>query len=111
MAQKLASLGIGVGISSGANFLGALKIQNEIGANKVVVTIFSDDNKKYLSTDLMKKEPVENGFLSPDIELLSFRSIKRACHTCCDPIDCEEANFKDPDGLANLPHCSKKNTK
>ena len=45
MSQKLASLGIGVGISSGANFLGALKIQNKLGANIVVVTIFSDDNK------------------------------------------------------------------
>ena len=111
MSQKLASLGIGVGISSGANFLGALKIQNELGANKVVVTIFSDDNKKYLSTDLMKKEPVKNGFLSPDIELLGFKSIKRACNTCCDPVDCAEANFKDPDGLIELPQCSRRQSK
>ena len=49
MAQKLASqLGIGVGISSGANFIGALKIQNELGKDAVVVTVFPDDNKKYL---------------------------------------------------------------
>ncbi len=43
MAQKLSSqLGIGIGISSGANFLGALKIQNEMGGNSVVTTVFPD---------------------------------------------------------------------
>ena len=111
MSQKLAFLGIGVGISSGANFLGALKIQNEIGANKVVVTIFSDDNKKYLSTDLMKEEPAEKDFLAPEVELLSFRSIKRACHTCCDPNDCAEANFSDPDNQFDLPCCPRRDNK
>jgi len=39
MAQKLSNLGLGVGISSGANFLGALKIQNELGKDAVVVTV------------------------------------------------------------------------
>jgi cysteine synthase len=58
MAQKLAAtLGMGVGISSGANFIGAILVQNRLGKDKVVVTIFPDDNKKYLSTDLMKTEP------------------------------------------------------
>ena len=91
MAQKIAAeLGIGVGISSGANFIGALKIQNELGKDAIVVTVFSDDNKKYLSTDLMKKEPVKEGFLSPDVKLSGFRSIKRVCQTCCDPIECSE---------------------
>ncbi len=53
MAQKLANeLGMGVGISSGANFLGALMVQEELGADAVVVTIFPDDNKKYLRTCL-----------------------------------------------------------
>jgi cysteine synthase A len=89
MAQMLASrLGIAVGISSGANFIGALMVQNRLGRDAVVVTIFSDDNKKYLSTDLMKEEPVKPGFLSPDIELLSFRAIKRTCETCCVPEEC-----------------------
>jgi hypothetical protein len=51
MAQKLASeLGLGVGISSGANFLGALQVQRSLGDGAVVVTVFPDDNKKYLST-------------------------------------------------------------
>jgi cysteine synthase A len=91
MTQKLATrLGLGVGISSGANFLGALKIQNQLGASAVVVTVFSDDNKKYLSTDLMREEPVKDDFLSPDIELQGFRAFKRTCYTCCDPNECRE---------------------
>ena len=78
MAQKLAhQLGLAVGISSGANFLGAVKLQNMYGADKTVVTIFSDSNKKYLSTDLMKKEPVKSHYLTPDIELEDFDAIKR----------------------------------
>lgn len=89
MAQKLAAeLGIGVGISSGANFLGALKIQNEMGKDATVVTIFSDDNKKYLSTDLVRAEPVKDEFLAPDVELLEFRAFKRVCYTCCNPEEC-----------------------
>jgi len=88
MAQKLAGvLGLGVGISSGANFLGALIAQNWLGPDKVVVTVFSDDNKKYLSTDLMKEEPLKEGFLSPDIELLGVRTIKRVCS--CVPGECK----------------------
>jgi cysteine synthase A len=78
MAQQLArQLGLAVGISSGANFLGAVKLQNKYGADKVVVTVFSDSNKKYLSTDLMKEELVKSGYLSPDIHLLEFSVIKR----------------------------------
>lgn len=89
MAQKLAvELGIGVGISSGANFLGALEVQNGLGGDAVVVTIFSDDNKKYLSTDLLREEPVRDGFLSTEVRLLEVRALKRVCYTCCDPQEC-----------------------
>lgn len=77
MAQKLSNdLGLGVGISSGANFLGALKAQEELGKDSIVVTIFSDDNKKYLSTDLMREEPIKTGFLSTDIELIGLKSYR-----------------------------------
>lgn len=77
MAQKLAShLGLGLGISSGANFLGALKAQEILGKDSIVVTVFSDDNKKYLSTELMEKEPVKEGFISTDIKLLGLKSHK-----------------------------------
>lgn len=89
MAQKLASeLGIAVGISSGANFLGALKVLNDMGGEGTVVTVFPDDNKKYLSTDLLRNEPVKEGFTSPHVELSSFNAFKRVCHTCCDPVSC-----------------------
>jgi cysteine synthase len=95
MAQLLASrLGLGVGISSGANFLGALKIQDELGPDAVVVTVFSDDNKKYLSTDLMREEPVKPGFLSPQVELTGFQACKRVCMTCCDEEACEYVGTK-----------------
>lgn len=78
MAQKLAArLGLGVGISSGANFLGALKVANELGDGAVVATVFPDDNKKYLSTDLVRAEPVKPGYLSPDVELFGYQSIGR----------------------------------
>jgi cysteine synthase A len=90
MAQKLANqLGLAVGISSGANFLGALQIQNEMGADAAVATVFSDCNKKYLSTDLMRDEPLRNDYQSQHIELTGFKVYKRVCDTCCDMADCE----------------------
>jgi len=91
MAQKLASqLGLAVGISSGANFIGALMAQNELGDEATVVTVFADSNKKYLSTDLLHNEPVKPDYLSPDVELIDFQPLKRVCHTCCDFEDCEQ---------------------
>jgi cysteine synthase A len=89
MAQKLAAtLGLAVGISSGANFLGALMVQNELGADAVVATIFCDDNKKYLSTDLLRKEPARPDYLTPEIELTHFEAIRRACAICSDGEPC-----------------------
>ena len=82
MAQKLARLGLGVGISSGANLIAALMLQEKMGKDAVVITIFSDDNKNYLSTDLVKEEPVKPGFLSTDVELLGFGSVNRVCDFC-----------------------------
>jgi len=78
MAQKLATqLGLAVGISSGANVIGAIKLQQEMGSAAVVVTVFSDSNKKYLSTDLMKDEPVKEGYLSPDTCFTGYNAISR----------------------------------
>lgn len=78
MAQKLAAtLGLGVGVSSGANLVGALMVQQELPAQAAVVTIFCDDNKKYLSTDLVRDEPVKPGYLSPDVELLGYEAFAR----------------------------------
>lgn len=70
MAQRLsAELGLGVGISSGANLIGAVKAGDQGGD---VVTVFCDNSKKYLSTDLTKREPVKPDYLCPDIELHGF---------------------------------------
>jgi cysteine synthase len=85
MAQKLANqLGLGVGISSGANFIGALMAQERLGADAVVVTIFPDSNKKYLSTDLLKTEPVREGYLAPGVELTGMDAVQRVCAVCSD---------------------------
>lgn len=79
MAQRLAcDLGLAVGISSGANFLGAVKIWAATGDEPVVVTVFPDDNKKYLSTDLLRDEAVRDDFLAPEVELVSYDAIRRS---------------------------------
>ena len=75
MAQQLAQkLGLGVGISSGANLIGAIKLQQKYGFDSVIATVFSDCNKKYLTTDLTKKEPVKGHYLAPGVELLGIVS-------------------------------------
>lgn len=76
MAQRLASeLGIAVGISSGANLLGAIEIAHEQGSEAVVATVFCDDNKKYLSTDLCSDEECKDHYLSREVQLRGFRVI------------------------------------
>ena len=71
MSRKISKqLGIGVGISSGANLIGSVLLANEINDN--VVTVFADDNKKYLTTDLSKDIDTNNKFISNKIELLSY---------------------------------------
>jgi cysteine synthase A len=86
MAQCLArELGLAVGISSGANFLGAVLVSERLGPTATVVTVFPDSNKKYLSTDLMHTEPIKPGFLTPEIELTGFDAIGRSCAACVAP--------------------------
>lgn len=78
MAKKLASeLGLGVGISSGANLIGAILANHTI--SKPMVTVFADDNKKYLSTDLSKKIIKEEKFISNQIKLKNYKVL-----TCYD---------------------------
>ena len=109
MSQQIANiLGIGVGISSGANLLGAIQVQNKLGKKAVVVTVFPDDNKKYLSTDLLREEPLKKGFLSADVELISYRAFKRVCHTCCDPTECMKSADPNLDIKITLPHCPRR---
>ncbi len=75
--------------------MAAIEVQEQLGPDAVIVTVFSDSNKKYLSTDLFREEPVKDGFLSPDVTLLGFRSFRRVCQTCFDLEDYEDlpANF------------------
>lgn len=71
MSRILASeLGLGVGISSGANFLASV-----LSGGKNVVTVFPDDLKKYLSTDLSKDIDNNKELLSNKIELLGFEVV------------------------------------
>lgn len=66
LAEKL---GLGVGISSGANFLASV-----LSGYGKVATIFADDFKKYLSTDLVKTFAQEK-FISNEVELLGMEII------------------------------------
>lgn len=78
MAQKLAAgLGLAVGISSGANFLGALIAMERLGKDAIVATVFPDDNKKYLSTDLVRDEATKPDYMSPHVELFGYQTISR----------------------------------
>ena len=94
MARKLAKqLGLGVGISSGANFIGAVLAQEKLEENvegkvevneenvleennkESIVTVFADDNKKYLSTDLVNNMKNNKYFMSNNVELLNYEEI------------------------------------
>jgi len=78
MAQKLSKeLGLAVGISSGANVIGAIKLAEKLGTDATVVTLLCDSNKKYLSTDLVKDEPVKDGYVSTDVFLTDYQPISR----------------------------------
>lgn len=55
MARRLSRQeGLSVGISAGANVVGALKMQKEIGG--YIVTVAPDTAERYISTDLFKNE-------------------------------------------------------
>lgn len=74
MSRKLSKeLGLGVGISSGANLIGAIKLEDKI--KKEVVIVFPDDNKKYLSTDLAQPMNNSTNLLSNDVDLLNYEVI------------------------------------
>ncbi|MHB9004107.1 MAG: PLP-dependent cysteine synthase family protein [Coriobacteriia bacterium] len=108
MAQRLAhELGLGVGISSGANLLGAILAQDRLGPDAVVATVFPDDNKKYLSTALLRQEPVRDEYLAPHIELIGFTAIKRVCVTCCDAQECSRP-MHDASGLPLPGDCPRR---
>jgi len=61
--------GFGVGISGGANLIGAVISAKN---NDNVVIIFADDMKKYLSTDLCKEIDCDDTLISNQIEIISI---------------------------------------
>jgi len=88
MAQKLAAeIGLGVGISSGANFIAALEVQRRTGLDSIVATVFPDSNKKYLTTALLSHEPAKSGYIAPSVKLLGFRALSRVCGSCTSDTD------------------------
>ena len=73
MSRILAkNFGLGVGISSGANLIASVLTAEH---NDNVVTIFPDDLKKYLSTDLKKELDLNNNLFSNHIKILSIEAI------------------------------------
>ncbi len=77
MAQALCrDLGLAVGISSGANVIGAMELQESMGGAATIVTILPDSNKKYLSTDLCREEHVDEKYITPHIQLDTFRAVR-----------------------------------
>jgi cysteine synthase A len=44
--------------------------------------VFSDSNKKYLSTDLLREEPVRPDYVAPGVELEWYEAIPRVCVLC-----------------------------
>lgn len=73
MAQNIAkTLGIGVGISSGANLLASILMHETVEGN--IVTVFPDDLKKYITTDLSKT--INNSkLIANQIKLLDYEII------------------------------------
>lgn len=73
MSRKLArDLGLGVGISSGANLIASILLK---GNKKKMVTVFADDSKKYLSTDLSKEIRDDEWMVSNQVELVGFEYV------------------------------------
>ena len=69
MAQKLSkTFGFAIGISGGANFVGAVLTEENN-----VASVFADDNKKYLSTDLSKDITTP---LVEQIKLIDFEVVR-----------------------------------
>lgn len=79
IANKLKEqIGISVGITSGANIIGAIKAKEELGADAVVVTLFFDDGRRSVDDTLLKVEAgILDDELTSDISFLGYRSIPK----------------------------------
>ena len=73
MAKRISKeFGLGIGISSGANFLASVLVDSE---DLKIATVFADDNKKYITTKLSEEIDDDSKLLSNHIKLISFEVI------------------------------------
>lgn len=73
MSKRIAKeFGLGIGISSGANFLASVLMDRD---DLKIATVFADDNKKYITTKLSEKIDDDSKLLSNKIKLLGFEVI------------------------------------
>lgn len=73
MSKRIAKeFGLGIGISSGANFLASVLMDSE---DLTIATVFADDNKKYITTKLSEKIDDDSKLISNRIKLLGFEVI------------------------------------
>ena len=70
MSKRIAQeLGLGIGISSGANFLASVIMDND---DLKIATVFPDDNKKYITTKLSEPIDEDPELISNKIKLVGF---------------------------------------
>lgn len=73
MSKRLAKeFGLGVGISSGANFLASVLMDSD---DLNIATVFADDNKKYITTKLSEDIDENPKLISNQIRLIDFEVI------------------------------------
>jgi len=73
MSKRIAKeFGLGIGISSGANFLASVIMDSD---DFKIATVFPDDNKKYITTKLSEEIDDDPELISNKIELLGFEVI------------------------------------
>lgn len=73
MSKRLAKeFGLGIGISSGANFLASVLMDRD---DLKIATVFPDDNKKYITTKLSEEIDDDPKLISNSIKLIGFEVI------------------------------------
>jgi cysteine synthase A len=73
MSKRIAKeFGLGIGISSGANFLASVLMDND---DLKIATVFADDNKKYVTTKLSEEIDDDEKLLSNRIKLIGFEVV------------------------------------
>lgn len=73
MSKRIAKeFGLGIGISSGANFLASVLSDSD---ELTIATVFPDDNKKYITTKLSEEIDTDSKLLSNNVKLIGFEVV------------------------------------